>query len=343
VKTLLAQLGRIPGARFAGRFVLDIAHEWSKDRCGGLAAEIAFWLVLSIFPGLLVFGATLGSLDTLLSADVAARAEAEIVEGINDALGSESGPISDAVSDLFRSPSGGALTIGIVFALFSMSRGFNAVVGALDIAYDIETDRSWFHTRATAIILGIGTVIVGALTITMLFLGPLFGRSGQLGTWFTSTWSAIGPIVAFVALVFWAATIYHVAPLHLTKWRWDVPGAIVAAIFWVGATIGFQLYVDSAIGGSNAILGAVGGVLTMLLWVYVLTIGLLLGAEVNQVIAVRNGVSVGHLERRTIRRSVREAAEATRALPTRIARPLRRGSMPVDTIDRSETSTPEDP
>lgn len=311
---------KLRGRRLIGAalgFAGAIHREWSEDRCSGLAAEIAFWLVLSLFPGLLVLGAMLGWLDTIIGADVATRVEAEVIEGIEGALGSESGPISSAASGLFDAPSTGALTFGVLLALFGLSRGFNAVVGALDVAYDIEVDRSWFHARVTAILIGFGTVVVGALTLTVLFIGPLFGRAGELGTWFNSTWQLVGPIVAFVALVLWATTIYHVAPLHLTAWRWDVPGAALAATFWVAATLGFRIYVDSAISGSNAILGAVGGVLTLLLWVYLLAIGLLLGAEINQLIAERAGIFVMHVDRRTVRGSGREVAARVRGVVRR--------------------------
>ncbi len=315
----------LPGVRWVWRLIVDIFDQWNHDRCGGLAAEIAFWLVLSIFPGLLVLGATLGWLDSILGADVAGRTEAEIVEGIGSALGSEAGPISTAVEELFASPSAGALTFGVILSLFGFSRGFNSVVGALDIAYDVDAERSWFHTRVTAILLGFGTVIIGAVAVTVLFLGPLFGRSGELGTWFDSTWQIIGPVGAFVGLIGWAATIYHVTPLSVTPWRWDLPGAVLAAVFWLAATFGFRLYVDSAIGGSNAILGAVGGVLTLLLWAYVLAIGLLIGAELNDVLAKRAGVTLVHLEKRTVRSATRDAASRLRGRRPRRTK-LRRDS-----------------
>lgn len=307
----------LPGVGPTWRLARELQREWSDDRGTGLAAEIAFWLVLSIFPGLLVFGAALGWLDSILGASVAARVEREVIEGIDAALGAEAGPISGAAEELFASPNAGALTFGAVFALFSFSRGFNAVVGALDVAYDIEVERSWFHARLTAIGLGIGTVIIGALTLTMLFIGPLFGRAGQLGTWFTTGWQLLGPLAAFAALVAWAATIYHIAPLHRSPWRWDLPGALFAATFWVVATVGFRIYVDSAIGGSNAILGAVGAVLTLLLWVYLLAIGLLVGAEINQIIADRLGVSLAHYNRRTVRASARDLADRARRVTGR--------------------------
>lgn len=305
VQSLNDRLDGRPRVQRSVRFARDVADEWRDDRCEGLAAEIAFWLVLSIFPGMLVFGALLGLIDNFFGADVADRAEDAVVEAIQDALGSEAGPISNAASDLFNSPSGRALTIGVLVAIFSLSRGFSAVVRALDVAYDIDTQRSWFHGRVTAIMLGIGTVAVGAVTLTTILLGPVFGRSGGLGDWFNTTWAVIGPLVAFAALVAWATTVYHVAPLHQTPWRWDVPGAAVAAVFWLLATFGFRFYVDSAVGGSNAILGTVGAVLTLLLWVYLLSIGLLLGAEINQVLIDHKGIEADRASAGTVRGAVR--------------------------------------
>lgn len=306
-------VAKVPGARWLWSFIKELHFEWRKDRCGGLSAEIAFWLVLSIFPGLLLLGAMIGWLDGLIGADLAASAEREVVEAVGSALGSEAGPITGAVTELFAGPSGGAFTFGLIFVLLSASRGFNAVVGALDQAYEIETSRSWFHTRITGLFLGFGTIIVGAAMLVILLLGPLFAGDGTLGSWFGTTWYYAGPLVAFVVLVAWSATIYHIAPLHLTPWKWELPGAVFASLFWIISTVGFRVYLDSAIGGTNAILGAVGTMLTLLVWVYTMSVGFMLGAEVNQIIADRHGVAVRHVERRTVRGSAREVVDRVRS------------------------------
>ncbi len=290
---------------------VEIVREWSRDRVGGLAAEISFWMVLSIFPALLVLVAALGWFDGIVGGDVAQRAENNVVEAIDDVLGSEGNAVSDAVAELFRSPNTGALTIGILLALFSASGGFSAVVRALDVAYDIETSRSWFHARATGLLLSLGTVLVAVVVLAMLLVGPLFGRGSDiaseigLGGWFHTTWDVARLPVAFVVLVGWAATIYHVAVLHHTPWRWDLPGALLAGVFWVLSTFGFQLYLASAAGGSNAVLGTLGGALSLLLWAYLMSIGLVLGAELNQVLADRHEVRARGIRAGTLRGQVR--------------------------------------
>jgi len=311
-RRLRSLAARVPGARWLWNFVKELDSEWRQDRCGGLSAEIAFWLVLSIFPGLLLLGAMIGWLDGLIGADLAASAEREVVEAVGGALGAEAGPITNAVSDLFAGPSGSAFTFGLVFVLLSASRGFNAVVGALDQAYEIETSRSWFHTRVTALFLGLGTIIVGASMLVILLLGPLFAGDGTLGSWFNSTWNYLGPLAALVVLVAWSATIYHIAPLHRTPWKWELPGAVFASMFFIISTLGFRIYLDSAIGGANAILGAVGTMLTLLIWVYTMSVGFMLGAEVNQIIADRHGVAERHVEHRTVRGSAREVVNRVR-------------------------------
>lgn len=273
-----------------------IAREWEADRATGIAAEIAFWLVLSLFPALLVVGSVLGSLETFVGDDLATRAEDRIIAEMQEVLGTDSNSIIDATEDLFGGTSTGVLTFGIAFAVFTTSRGFAAIVRGLDIAYDIDDYRSWTHQRLTGLALAFGTLVIAAVTLTMLVVGPLFGAGAEIagdlgvGRWFILLWDWARAPVAFGVLVAWAATIYHVGPLHHTPWRWDLPGAFVAAVFWLASSFGFRFYVEVSTSGGNAIYGVVGGVLFLLLWVYVLSLGLMLGAELNQVLADRHDV-----------------------------------------------------
>lgn len=287
-------------ARRIGSEIVDVgrevAVEWREDRATGLAAEIAFWVVLSIFPALLVVGSVLGSLETFLGEDLAARAEDRIITEMRDVLGTESNGIIDATEDIFSGTSTGVLTIGIVLAVFTASRGFAAIVRAMDGAYDIDAYRSWTHERLTGLALAFGTLVVAAATLAMLVVGPLFGAGSDIaadlgvGDWFGVAWDWARAPIAFLILIAWAATIYHVGPLHHTPWRWDLPGAALAAAFWLASSVGFGFYVQVSSSGGNAIYGVVGGVLLLLLWVYVLSLGLILGAELNQVLADRHGI-----------------------------------------------------
>lgn len=280
---------------------LDIGRtvwrEWVEDRASGVAAEIAFWLILAIFPVLILVGAILGSLENFVGHDVAQRVEGQVIDWIEELLGSQSGPATDAAEDLFDSRGAGAIGFTMIIVLFTASRGFAAIVRGLDVVYDTEEQRSWFTIRLTGILLAVGTIIVGTLTLTMLVIGPVFGWGVTIadhlgvGDWIAPMWNIVGPFVAFLALLAWATTIYHVAPHHVSPWRWDVPGALLVALFAILASWGFRIYVDVA-AGANAIYGVVGGFITAMLYVYVLSAGLLLGGELNAVLAERHGIQV---------------------------------------------------
>lgn len=285
------------GWRSNTRAVLkDLRREWRDDRVTGLAAEIAFFGLLGLFPTFLVLAAALGSMEAIVGHEVAERAEAQVLDYLRNVLTDEAGGTIDAVQGLFTDAETGVLTVGLLGALWAASRGFGAVVNALDVAYDLEERRSWIGIKLTAIGLAVGTAVVGAVILAMLVVGPLFGTGQDIadkigaGGLFTTFWVWLRwPTVAVLVIV-WAATVFHLAPNHRTPWRWDLPGAAFTATAWLVASLGFRVYLSLA-GDSNQVLGTLGGSLIVLLWLYVMSIALLLGGELNAVLAHHFGVS----------------------------------------------------
>ena len=173
---------------WAWKYAREIGAEWSKDRVGGLAAEIAFFALLGFFPTVIVLAAALGSADGILGENTAADVESWIVDQMITVFGGDN-TLEATVSDLFNSPNGGAFTIGALLAVYAASRGFVAVVRALDVAYDHEQQRGWLSTR----LVGFGLTlryapydadvkawIVGILYPAIgvaLFIGGLLARS----------------------------------------------------------------------------------------------------------------------------------------------------------------------
>ena len=96
--------------------------EWREDRASGVAAEIAFWLILTIFPVLIMLGSILGSLEAVLGRDLTQKAEDQVVEWIGDLLGSQSGPATDVATDLFNGRGAGTLTFTTLIVLYTASR-----------------------------------------------------------------------------------------------------------------------------------------------------------------------------------------------------------------------------
>jgi membrane protein len=270
----------------------SLAREWREDRVTGLAAEVAFFGILSLFPVLLAVAAALGSLEAIAGGDVAERAQEEVVGFLRDVLTEEAGETVEAVDRLFASSSPGVLTVGVAAALWAASRGFAAVINALDIAYDLDERRGYLRVRAVALGLAVGSVVVVALMLAMLVLGPLLGTGDDvadtvgLGGAFATWWDWVRWPTAVVVLIAWAATVFHIAPNHRTPWRWDLPGAVLSATAWALVSVTLRAYLALAAGG-NQVFGALGGALIILLWLYLLALGLILGGELNAVLAQR--------------------------------------------------------
>ena len=264
-----------------------------EHRVTGLAAEVAFYAVLSIFPAIIALAAALGSIDALIGEDAAVRVQDGLISVLRDALGAEAGSIAEAVERLFAEPSPGLLGFGLVLVVFTTSRGFNALIRALDVIYGVTETRGLLKTRLLALGLAGGSLVVGAVVLAMVVLGPLLGLGGELADQagldqlLHTLWTWARPPLLIVALSGWAATMFHLAPNHRSPWRADLPGAVVTMVLWLAGAIGFRVYLELAGDDTNAVLGALGGALTLLLWLYVMGLALLLGAEVNAQVARR--------------------------------------------------------
>ena len=276
------------------RFIEDLRREWSRARVGGLSAEIAFFGLLGLFPAVIVFAAALGSLDVVIGVGAAADTEQWLLDRVVETFGSDN-TLRATVAELFDRSNAGLITAGIVLTAYASSRGFTAVVGALDVAYGDEHRRNWISTRVMGFVLTLFTVVVAALVAAMVVVGPLLGSGDELaerlgaGSLFTTAWVWFRWPVVFVVVVCWAASIYHFAPRRRTPWRSDLPGAVVGTVWWLVVSAGFRIYLDAASSGVNAVFGLLGGALILLVWLYLLAMGLLVGAEINSVLTGRRG------------------------------------------------------
>ncbi len=284
----------------------DLRREWTKDRVGGLSAEIAFFALLGFFPSVIVLAAALGSADGILGESVAVDVEDWLLTQMTDTLGAGN-TLNPTVQDLFDGTNAGAFTIGALLAVYAASRGFVAVVKALDIAYDHEEMRGWLSTRLVGFGLTILSVLVAAIVMVLIVVGPLFGEGAQIADdlgvdgWFTVLWTWFRWPLVFVVLVSWAATVFHIAPNHRSPWKFELPGALVASVWWALVSLGFSQYLEAASSGANAVFGLLGGALSLLFWLYLMSMGLLLGAEINAIVATRSGIEIEPRPRRSLR------------------------------------------
>lgn len=276
--------------RWFVRLVVEVVHKADRDRMLGLSAETAFFAVLTLFPALLVVAAVIGQLSVIIGADNARTVEEKSLDFLDTLLTDQASGAISTVRDLFES-STNTLTLATLLALFSLSTAFATLINTVNITYDVPETRGWWRRRWLGLLLGVGTVLTGAIAVTLLVVGPLFGAnevvsSIGLSQEYNFLWKYVRWPVAFLALVLWATTMDHLAPARRSRWRYDLPGGFLTALLWLAASWGLNLYLELVVTGSP-IFGALGGGLILMTWFYLLCVALLSGAELNAILLAR--------------------------------------------------------
>lgn len=271
----------------------ELVAEVLEDRVLHLAAEAAFFAVISLFPAVLIVTGLLSFLDVLVGPDVSARVQHQVADTLTAILTDKAGGLVSSVQQFFGGGHGGLLTFGTLGALVSLSGAWATVVGALNLAYDTDERRSWWQRRLLGLALALVTVVLAVVGLIVVVVGPLLGKGVALaevvglGHAFLAVWSVVKYPVLLSALAAWLVAIYHVAPNRTTRWRASLPGAVFTTVAWVLATFGFHLYLV-LVGARNPVLGAFGGGAIVMLWIYLLLIALLVGGELNEILDRRN-------------------------------------------------------
>jgi len=253
-------------------------RESSADNVPMLAGGVAFFAFLAVFPALIAALTLYG-----LVADPAQVTRQ--VEGLAGALPQQTQPLITEQLGAIAASSGGALGIGLVVsllaALWSASSGTGNLMQAINIAYDEQETRGFVKLRGTALLLTLGAIVFVLLTLALvavvpplldaLPLGPVATVLAQVVRW--------GLLVGVVIVAL--AVVYRVAPdRDAPRIRWVSTGALVAAVLWIAGSVAFSLYVNN-FGSYNRTYGALAGVVVLLLWLYLTSYIVLLGAEIN--------------------------------------------------------------
>lgn len=271
------------------RFVWDVAKQWYHGGLGDLAAGVTFWILLSMPALVLAMVSALGWLEGAVGQDFAVEIKSGVVDFFAQIFDNSGNEVTDLVASMFEQNNSGVLTFSILLAMWTISRGFAGLIRALDEVYDVDDGRAWYHTRVVALFLGLGTFLIAAPIAAMeIYVWPEL----DLG----ASESTLRSVAAVAILVLWASVIFYYGPATRSRWRWDLPGAVMAAVMWWGLSLGFGYYVDlinAADDNSASVTGAIGGGLLALTWIWLAAQVLLIGAAVNSVLGDRFGIDRG--------------------------------------------------
>lgn len=248
------------------------------DDCLGLAAQLAFYFFLALFPALLFVVAIVsfipveGMIDSITSS-LARVAPYEVL-----AL------VKDQISAIANDKAGGLLTLGMIGAIWSTSSGVTAIIDTLNQAYDIQESRPWWKVKLIALGLTVALAVFIVSSFALVLIGPALAEKvavwAHAGPAFTLAWTILQWPLVFGLVALGIALVYYYAPDAEQEWIWITPGSVFATVLWLMISLGFKFYVAN-FGSYNATYGAIGGVVVTMLWFYFSSLAVLVGAELN--------------------------------------------------------------
>jgi membrane protein len=275
-----ATLRRVPGGLALGRLTLRTVDVCLDYRVTGLAAEAAFFmllslppLVLGLFGGLGYVSAWIGpeNVDTVVESirEYAARFLTE--DSISDLL-------VPTVQDVLGRGRPELVSVGFLLSLWSGSRALNVFIDTVSIMYGQKDVRGIIRLRALSLALYTVSTVAGIILLPLVLLGPQL-----VSGWLPDT-------LGFLRYLYWPAvlvfsvvaltTLYHVATPRRGPWWRDVPGALLALAIWLGASYLVRISLEASLGGST-IYGPLSAPIVLLIWLYFLAIAILIGAGLN--------------------------------------------------------------
>jgi membrane protein len=262
-------------------YPLDLMKEvytrFMEDNVPGLAAQLAFYFLLSLFP-FLIFSLTL--LFTWVNPD-------QLIGLMTAYLPNQSlATIEDNLPEI-KQGNGQLLSFGIFATIWSVSSGINAIMKAMNHAYNVPENRSFIKARTIAI----GLTFAMLFVILVAILLPVFGHAiGEFvfsyfgfSSTFELTWDVIRWMLSTLVMFGVIMIIYYVAPNKrlFAKEIWI--GAVFATVSWQLVSLGFSYYVSN-FGNYTATYGSLGGVIVLMLWFFLSGMTIIVGGQVNATI-----------------------------------------------------------
>ncbi|MET7452065.1 YihY/virulence factor BrkB family protein [Streptomyces sp. NPDC005574] len=269
--------------RTAWLLLKDTVNSCMEYRILGLAAEAAFFTLLSVPPLLLSMIGLLGYVDDWTGADSIQSLENNLLEASRTVL-SDKG-VSDIAQpilhDVMKGGRPDVISIGFLFALWSGSRAVNVFIDTITVMYGLDGVRGIVKTRLMAFLLFIVALLIGSVALPLMVAGP--DAVVNVVPWSATVVQVLyWPVVIVLSIAF-LTTLYHVSVPVRSPWIEDVPGALVALAMWVLGSFLLRIYLTSTVEGPT-IYGSLAAPVAVLLWIGVSAFAVLVGAAVNAAI-----------------------------------------------------------
>jgi membrane protein len=245
----------------------------------GRSAQLSYYFFFALFPALIVLTSLVGLLAT-------GQAQQHIMQWLGRALPPDAASlVNRTLTQVIQSSGGGKLSFGLLVSLWSAASGMLAIIGALNIAYEVKESRGFIKLRWTGLWL---TVVVAALFVSAIVI-VLYGNTIvgivagalHLGPVLAWAWKIVQwPVALGFVLLAFALTYYAGPNRENPSWKWVSPGAVAGLVLWLVVSFVLRVYLHF-FNSYEKTYGALGAVMILLLWFYCTGLSILAGAEIN--------------------------------------------------------------
>ena len=263
------------------RLVVSTVGTCMRHRVTGLAAEAAFFAVLSLPPLIFALAGSIGYVFAQFSESQIDEVRDTIISLASQALTPQTvdSIIRPTLDEVLSGGRYDVISIGFILALWSGSRALNVFLDTITIMYGLGGQRGIIPTRALSFALYLVGMLIGVVLVPLVVIGPT-----MIARWLPSNLDFLNqlywPTVLLLGIVF-LALLYHVSVPVRTRWRYNLPGAVFTMFCWVFGSAVLRSVLVGTAQGSTSIYGPLAAPIAVLLWLYLLSIAVLIGAALN--------------------------------------------------------------
>ena len=260
-------------------FLIRLQREMGYDDVMGMAAQIAFYAMLGLFPFMIFI------LSVISLFPVGQSLQPKLLESLAEQMPPEAaGYVTNIVMDLLPQQNQGLLSFGLLASLWGASMAIGALITTINRAYNIRPRRNIVQQKILSIFLTLALSGLWLIAMIIILVGPSFTQ--QIYEWIgiaspTNTfWTSVRLPMAFLLNLTALSVLYYIAPEAKQKFRWILPGAVTSTTLWFGASQVFRMFLAN-FGQYNKTYGSLATVVILMIWLWISGLLFLLGAEIN--------------------------------------------------------------
>lgn len=266
------------------QFLEDLYCRFEDDEVTALGAQMTYYVILAFFP-FLIFLLTLVGLTPL--------SQEEVWSNLSLVLPDSSYIlVSDIIRQILSERNDAFLSFGMVATLWAASNGVSAIIKGLNKAYDEPETRPWWKHKGLSVIFTIGIALLMLMTFGLLVFGRVLGVqlfSLLHGPDFERVWGVIKFSIPLASMLFLFMLLYRITPNRRLSFRSVLPGSVFSTLGWIAISLLFSFYVNN-FGNFSRSYGSIGGIIVLLVWLYLSSIIILIGGEINATLTfIREG------------------------------------------------------